>query len=114
MRNRFANMKQGTKQLIDFFNAKMTMFKQIYPEGESKDTFDIFYEMFLLDITSLELARKIQENNPKNLASMRTVCFEQLAQLTEAKILGLSPGNNPKENFKGKFHSQKVKKTFTK
>ena len=42
---------------------------------------------------------------------MRSVCVEQLAQITEAKRLGLTPGHNLKENFKGRF--QKVKKTFS-
>ena len=88
------------------------MFNQIYPEGESRDNFDIFYLSFLLGITNFELARKIQENNPKNLIYMRSVCVELLDQIREARRLGLSPGHNPKENFEGRF--QTVKKTFSK
>ena len=63
-RNQFANMKQGAKQLIDFFNQKTTIFFLIYRDGEIEDSFDYFNETFLQGINNLELARKIQECTP--------------------------------------------------
>ena len=110
MRNSFNNMRQGDKQLIDFFNAKLTIFYQLYSEGETEESFDLFYESFFLGLENLDLARKNQEQNPKNIAAMRKVCVDQLASANERKCLGLTPGINPRNDFRNKF--QKVKKTF--
>ena len=63
----------------------------------------LFYKSFLLGL------KKIQEQNPKNIAAMREVCIEQLASADERRRLGLTPGVNPRNDFRSKF--QKVKKT---
>ena len=97
--NSFHNMRPGDKQLIDFFNAKLTIFYQLYSEGETEEIFDLLYDSFLLGLKNRDLARNIQEQNPKNIAKMREVCVEQLASANEQNLLGLTPGINPRNDF---------------
>ena len=77
-RNCFVEMRQGNKELIDYFNEKLTLYHQLYPNGEKLDTFETFHDSFLRGMQNLQLGRKIMECNPQNLGQLRQACIRNL------------------------------------
>ena len=66
-------------------------------------------------MTSIDLARAIQDKQPKNVYSIRVTINSEVAKQKESKRLGIATVNNPNVNFRAtgprpQFHQfQKVK-----
>ena len=113
LRNTFMNVKQNSRPLIDFLNFKITLFTQLYPGGENCENFEVFFDSFITGMTNIDLARAIQDKQPKNIYSMRVTINSEVAKLKESKRLGIAPVNNPNVNFRAtgpKHQFQKFQK----
>ena len=115
LRNTFCNVKHNSRPLIDYFNVKITLFNQLYPGGENCENFDDFYDSFITGMTSIDLARAIQDKQPRNIYAMRMTINSEVAKPKESKRLGIANVPDPKVNFRAtgprpEFHKyQKVK-----